>query len=85
MAEDGLQSSVSRGENAGQVLLHTATLRSLQKLGVADPNHKPTAFTGSANVKFEPHWNREKLHVTVFVQEKKKRKILGAATTKITR
>jgi hypothetical protein len=85
VAEDGLQSSVSRGENAGQVLLHTATLRSLQKLGVVDPNHKPTAFTGSANVKFEPHWNREKLHVTVFVQEKKNRKILGAATTKITR
>ncbi len=84
VTEDGLQSSVSRGENAGQVLLHTATLRSLQKLGVADPDYKPTSFAGTANVTFESHWSREKLRLTVFIQEKKNRKILGASTTKIT-
>ncbi len=84
VTEDGLQSSVSRGENAGHVLLHASTLRSLHKLGVADPNGAPTSFTDSANVKFEPNWKREKLRVTAFVQEEKSRKILGAAAAKIT-
>ncbi len=85
VTEDGLQSSVSRGENAGHVLLHTATLRSLHKIGVANSKLMPTSFAGGANVKFEPRWSRERSRVTVFVQEKKSRKILGAATIRITR
>ena len=36
VTEDGLHSSVSLGENAGHVLHHVATLRSLRKIGVAD-------------------------------------------------
>lgn len=82
VSEDGLQSSVSRGENAGQVLLHTATLRSLHKLGVADSKRTPDSFIDTANVRFDPCWNRDKLRLTVFVQEEKSRKILGAATTR---
>jgi hypothetical protein len=33
VTEDGLHSSVSLGENAGHVLHHVATLRSLRKIG----------------------------------------------------
>jgi hypothetical protein len=33
VTEDGLHSSVSLGENAGHVLHHVATLRSLHKIG----------------------------------------------------
>ncbi len=34
-------------------------------------------------VKFNSHWNPQNLHVTVFVQEKKSREILGAGSTRI--
>jgi hypothetical protein len=83
VTEDGLHSSVSLGENAGHVLHHVATLRSLHKIGVADSNAASVSFTGDPVVKFNSHWNLENLHVTVFVQEKKSREILGAASTRI--
>ena len=83
VTEDGLQSSVSLGENAGHVLHHTATLRSLHKLGVADANGASVSFSGDPLVKFNSRWNPQNLHVTVFVQEKKSREILGAASTRI--
>ncbi len=83
VTEDGLHSSVSLGENAGHVLDHGATLRSLRKIGVADASAASASFTGDTLVKFSPHWDPENLQVTVFVQEKKSREILGAASTKI--
>jgi hypothetical protein len=84
VTEDGLHSSVSQGENAGHVLHHVATLRSLRKIGVAAANGASVSFTGDPIVKFDSHWDLANLHVTVFVQEKKGREILGAASTKIT-
>jgi hypothetical protein len=83
VGEDGLESSVNRGENSGQRLHHAATLRSLRKIGVADPNKTPSSFTGDPRLKLDSHWNAEKLRVVVFVQEKKSRVILGAASAKI--
>jgi len=83
VTEDGLSSSVNRGENAGQLLHHTATLRSMHVIGTAKTNGGPTSFTGNPEVKIEPTWNRENVHIVVFVQEKKSRKILGAASAKI--
>jgi len=83
VTEDGLRSSVSLGENAGRVLHHIATLRSLRKIGVADANGASVSFAGDPLVKFNSHWNPQNLHVTVFVQEKKNREILGAASTRI--
>jgi hypothetical protein len=83
VTEDGLQSSVSLGENAGHVLHHIATLRSLHKIGVADANGASVSFAGDPLVKLNSHWNPQNLHVTVFVQEKKSREILGAGSTRI--
>ena len=82
VTEDALHSSVSRGENAGQVLHHVATLRSLRKIGIAKANATSASFTGDTLVKFDSHWNADNLHVTVFVQWKKNREILGATSTK---
>lgn len=82
VTEDGLHSSVRQGENAGHVLHHVATLRSLRKIGVADSSGESVSFAGDATVRFSSHWNIEHLHVTVFVQEKKSRQILGAALIK---
>jgi hypothetical protein len=83
VTEDGLQSSVNLGENAGHVLHHVATLRSLHKIGVADASRESVSFAGDPVVKLNSHWNPQNLHVMVFVQEKKSREILGAASTKI--
>ena len=83
VTEDGLHSSVRLGENAGHVLHHTATLRSLHKIGVADARAAEASFTGESVVKLNSHWDLKNVHVTVFVQEKKSREILGAASTKI--
>lgn len=80
VTEDGLHSSVSRGENAGHVLYHAAVLRSLHKISVAKVNGESPSFTGNPRVKFKSDWNRGNLRVVVFVQEKKSRKILGAAS-----
>jgi hypothetical protein len=83
VTEDGLHSSVSRGENAGHNLQHVGTLRSLHKIGVANESATPVSFKGDPTVKFNSHWDPKHLHVTVFVQKKKSREILGAASTKI--
>jgi hypothetical protein len=83
VTEDGLTSSVSHGENSGRVLHHVATLRSLSKIGVPDPRGGAVTFRADPVVKISPHWDVENLHVTVFVQEKKSREILGAASTKM--
>ncbi len=83
VTEDGLHSSVSRGENAGHVLQHVATLRSLHRIGVADAHNDSVAFAGDALVKLSPDWNPENLRVAVFVQETKSREILAATSIKI--
>jgi hypothetical protein len=83
ITEDGLHSAVNRGENAGRVLQHVATLRSLHKIGTANASGGSASFTGDTLVKFSPHWNPEKLYVVVFVQEKKSRKVLGAASSTV--
>ncbi|MGA8024501.1 MAG: DUF1223 domain-containing protein [Candidatus Acidiferrales bacterium] len=82
VTEDGLRSSVNRGENAGHVLTHVATLRSLRKIGMAEEK-QATAFAGDTRVKFDSHWDRENLAVVVFVQEKHSRKIIGAESIRI--
>jgi len=81
--EDGLHSSVTRGENAGHVLYHAAVVRSLRKVGVAKANGGATSFTANERVKFNNKWDRKNLRVVVFVQEEKSRTILGAASTKV--
>lgn len=81
VTEEGLHTPVTRGENAGHVLYHSAVLRSLRKIGVANARGESAAFVGDARVKFNSHWDQKNLHVVVFVQEKKGRKILGAAET----
>jgi hypothetical protein len=83
ITEDGLHSSVSSGENAGQQLRHISTLRWLHKIGIASANGSQPSYTGEPVVKLNSRWNVENLHVTVFVQKKKSRQIIGAASIKM--
>ncbi len=73
---------MTRGENAGEDLHHAAVVRSMRKIGEAKADGE-TSFTGNANVPLQKEWKRENLRVVLFVQERKSRRILGAAEIRI--
>jgi len=77
ITESGLRSSVSRGENAGRSLHHTAVVRALSSLGNIDSQSK--SFSAEPVVRIEEKWKRENLKAVVFVQERASRRVLGAA------
>jgi hypothetical protein len=78
ITESGLQSSVSRGENAGRRLSHTAVVRKLTPLG-AIKSHDGSQFVAAPVVQIDKRWKRDNLKAVVFVQERASRRVLGAA------
>lgn len=84
LTETGLHSSVTRGENAGEELRHAAVVRSMRKIGEAKADSE-TSFAGDVSVPLQKEWKRENLRAVLFVQEKKGRRILGAAEIRIAR
>lgn len=75
VTESGLRSSVARGENAGRRLTHTAVVRQLTTLGTAREG-----FQASPSLAPDKAWQRSNLRAVVLVQERRRRRILGAAT-----
>jgi len=82
VTETALHSAVTRGENAGEDLHHAAVVRFMRKIGEAKADGE-TSFTGDASVSLEREWKRENLRAVLLVQEKKSRRILGAAEIRI--
>jgi len=82
ITETGLHSAVTGGENAGHELRHAAIVRTMHKIGEAKGDGEPS-FSGNANAPLHSDWKRENLRAVVFVQEKKSRRILGAAEIRI--
>jgi hypothetical protein len=82
ITETALHSAVKRGENAGEDLHHAAVVRSMRKIGEAKAGGE-AAFAGEARVSLQKEWKRENLRAVVFVQEKKSRRILGAAEIRL--
>ena len=85
VSESDLSSSVSRGENKGKELHHAPALRMLRRMGTTDSSKQALAFSGSIAVSPKPSWKTDHLRLVVFVQEKKSRHVLGAASTSWTR
>jgi hypothetical protein len=77
ITEDNLSSNVSRGENSGRKLAHTAVVREMRSLGRADPATK--AFNSETTMAIAKGWKRDDLRAVVFVQERARRRVLGAA------
>ena len=65
ITEDGLQSSVKRGENEGRELKHDGVTRRLVEVGRADDTG---AFRRVVPVSLDNTWNRARLRVVAFVQ-----------------
>ena len=82
ITENALHSAVLGGENSGHDLHHAAVLRWLHKAGTANGNAAAT-FTGDAELKLDSAWKRTNLRVVAFVQEKRSRHILGAASARV--
>jgi hypothetical protein len=82
ITETGLHSAVTGGENVGHELRHAAIVRTMHKIGEAKPDSEPW-FSANANATLHSDWKRENLRAVVFVQEKKSRRILGAAEIRI--
>ncbi len=77
-AENGLASSVGRGENAGRMLRHTGVVRSLTRL--VEIEAKRGGYSAELELKLENGWRRHNTRAVVFVQDHKTRRIIGAAT-----
>lgn len=83
VTETNLTSDVARGENTGRRISHTGVVRSLKIIGKLNPEASP-AFSADVPVKLDPHWRRENLRVVTFVQERRSRRVLAAATASVT-
>lgn len=77
LTEDKLSSNVTRGENSGRKLAHTAVVREMRALGRVDPATK--TFDSEKTIAIAGGWKREDLRVVVLVQERAHRRVLGAA------
>ena len=76
--EHNLQNSVRRGENAGKQLKHQSVVRHLGRVATIDPRgDRPASF--EAAVKLNSDWNRDHLQAVIFLQERKTRRVVGAA------
>jgi hypothetical protein len=80
VTEEGLQTDVKAGENAGETLKHAAVVRSLRK---SETLHDPAGYNRQIQVTIDPGWKRENLSAVVFLAEKNSHKIIGAAATPI--
>lgn len=78
ITETGLHSAVKGGENAGHELQHSAVLREIKVIGTAGKNGQE-GFLSQQTVKLDSDWKLANLRAVVFVQEKKSRRVLGAA------
>lgn len=81
VTEDALASRVARGENAGRRLAHTAVAREIRSLGRVDP--ATGSFSARTSILMAEGWKPQDLKALVFVQERARRRILGAASIRL--
>lgn len=79
ITEGGLLSKVSRGENSGRELAHSAVTRKLIKIGAIDGK----SFSGERKIQMESSWRRQNMKAVAFVQERGSRRVVGVAAIKL--
>jgi hypothetical protein len=79
LAEEQVQSRVSRGENAGRVLRHVAVTRALKSAGTIDI-HGPS--TTEAAIPLHPEWGSNGLRLVAFIQDPTSGYVLGVQAKK---
>lgn len=77
VTENELTSDVSRGENSGRRLRHSAVVRSFGVIGKME-SRGANAGQIVSTLRLPQTWNRQNLHAVVFVQERDTSLITGA-------
>ncbi|KAF0248567.1 MAG: hypothetical protein FD167_2027 [bacterium] len=84
IAEDKLQSSVIRGENAGRKLHHIGVVRKLSSVGEITPSKTASPkYNSRVEIALLDKWQRSNLKIVVFVQNRKTRQVFGVTSIKI--
>jgi hypothetical protein len=76
VTEDGLKTDVKRGENHGRTLTHAAVVRQMITIGEASTGAVSTAH---GEITLDADWQRDRLKIVAFVQERRGRRILASA------
>jgi hypothetical protein len=74
IAENGLASNVTRGENRGRQIEHDGVTRRLTVIGHAK---KQQAFEAEPKIPLDRSWRRENLSAVVFLQGRSTHRVLG--------
>jgi hypothetical protein len=83
LTEDGLNSQVQRGENAGRTLHHAAVVRLLKS--AATLSERADAKPVDVTFPLEKEWDRSKLKIVAFVQDRVSRRVLAAGAMDLSR
>lgn len=79
VVEDGLMSKVTRGENSGRDLIHSAVTRKLIKMGTIERRD----FNRELTVRLNPEWKRKNMKAVAFVQERARQAVLGVSAARL--
>jgi hypothetical protein len=80
--EDDLLTPVTRGENRGRTLSHTAVVQLMQIVGVVEAEQQSLSLSWTMPI--DVQWRREHTRVVAFVQERVSRRVLGVASVALT-
>jgi hypothetical protein len=81
LVEDGLTTSVTRGENRGRTLTHAAVVRHHQVIGALDRQ----AFVAEGEWPVNAGWTLSRARVVAFLQGRRSRRVYGAASSPVDR
>lgn len=76
VAEDGLVSDVTAGNNRGKKLPHVSVVRQLRAFGKVP--EKAAEYRGTVELPTDPAWKKDNLKYIVFVQEDQSGKVIAA-------
>ena len=83
VTEDELSNQVTRAENGGRTLSHSAVVRSLTTAGRLKADQREASATIA--VALAPDWKIPNLRIVAFVQEQASRRILGGGSSPLHR